>query len=228
MNFLSTNTCIHPVDPTSLVPRPEVGSNGCISLTKSCSTTSNIAFFIQDIEGQVFREDHCFAKIVKAHKLNFIEQKLSKSLEDWKPSLTGTISYWAAQHEICLMCRDTFHCQLHLEKQPNFKELTMEVYGRKIVQNLLINTLILGGKLVLSYGAGGAKAGSNLRLWNILASLLLYTLEKQWDYLEAHVLECWEVNNGILGGALLGLVPWIYCELRLESFARLFFDEEYL
>ena len=199
-------------------------------------------FFVQDTKGQALTGlDTCFAAITNANELNVIEQKLSESLEDWQPSLTGIISFWAGQqlwhypNEICWMCRDTFHCQLYFDRKPHFRTFTMEVYGRKIVQNFMINAMILGGKLALSYKAGGAKLGSDLaqlameyfgfplatytgKAVGLLGSTYAGALggSENWG------------NAGVGLGALIGLGPWIYCEARLESFARLFFDEDYL
>lgn len=38
----------------------------------------------------------------------------------------------------------------------------------------------------------------------------------------------WGDDGGVLVGAALGLAPWIYCEIQLESFVGLFFNENHL
>ena len=140
---------------------------------------------------------------------------------------------------MCVQCRQTFHCHLyfnnHARSKENLKELISEVYGRKTVQNFIFNTLIIGGKLTLSYRAGGAKVGSDLAqlILEFFGFPLTTYAGKAVGLLRSTYAgalggsDIWG-NDGVKWGALLGLVPWIYCEVQLESFARLFFDEEYL
>lgn len=205
-----------------------------------------LQFFIQDAEGQILRKsslDDCISNMIQADSSKGMPNKLSEVLEQWQPSLTGIISHWLWQqiptqeNELCARCRDNkcFDGLDHNDLKEHFKDIAKEVYGRGVVQNLIINTLILGGKFSLSAGSGGVKVGSDLIqlvLEYFSFPLATYT-GKAVGLIGSTGAGAWGGytnwgDDGVVGGALLGLLPWIYCEVRLESSATLFFDEAYL
>ena len=176
--------------------------------------------------------------MIKADSLEGITDKLSAVLEHWQPSLPGSISHrlWPTENELCVKCRENREC-FKQEFKESFKDIAKEIHGRGVLQGVIINTLITGTKFAFSAVAGGTKVASDLtqlalesagfsvatftgKVVGIVGSTIAGVVGGYKNYRRD--------DDAVLVGVLLGPVPWLYSEIWLGSFAKLFLDDNYL
>ena len=191
-----------------------------------------VQFSIQDVEGRLFETalDTCISSMVREQSLKGLKDKLPKDFSSWQPSLLESVMYWAEKQIFPVKggCREF--------SEERFKNVIKEVYGRSLVINLAIKVSIIGWKTAFLHEA----------VLFLLVSDAVESLFEYFDYttfgkVVGAVLSTF--IGGVIGHALwrekmpppvatalgmgLGLLPWIYCETRLESIARLLGNENY-
>ena len=201
-----------------------------------------VQFSIQDAEGQLFGTT-CIYRMVREQSLEGLKHKLP---EDRQPSLPESVMYWAEKQ----FPLEKGECGEFSDE--HFRNVIKEVYGRSFVINLVIKSFIIGWKAVFLYNV---KAVLFLLLSDAVESVFEYFDCVRVEYFDCVTVgkvvgAVWNIVAGAIfgkklwGGTMLwgkkitspvavvlgmglGLGPWIYCEARLESIARLAGSESY-